>query len=839
MHDAEARQGATVAPALAAAKSTLDRYATEVARTLDGVRGGDSFLDLDPHERARLMLNLRGAEDATVAFMMDRLQQLLYGGETAEACDRIAALRPSADPRTLPVLAGALLDDARSEVRAEAARAIARIDDRRVPLLLAIASARASEIGERLALAEALGIWGDMRGTEIVRECLADPREALRISALEALYDPTLAELAMASARSGSLDERRAALRAVGRSGDERALVWLDGLVQDDDTPPALAAEIRAARGAVLARAEMRGEAPAELLERTRRGAPRVKALARELGAPPTKRHRFAAWLLMLRAVIARLFGLRETASSLCDRALAADPGWLRPALFQGNLWLASGDKSRAVAGFRRALHIAPAALATDGDVMTRITTTYLARTDELVRAARVEAARALVDELMFLDLLHRSRTCEARRPPPPPPHGHCVAARCRLGGEVVSEPRIRSISIEIETDHGGSTVVVRNPDTVNQRVFVAGPASAQDVTQALERVGLAQSGPSGPMSVRPAAPVATPPPPSVRASVTPPPVSVTPAPDAVGGRQQALPDRLHALCSAVLRVGSRSQTSSVEEAIDAVAELVERQELEAVARLLSRLDMALEDERAIEETTLLLAAIADAVDILRAGEPASLASELSRNPNSSGVPIGATELVDVGRIRERMHITTETRLLVELATGIVYRECGAPSQLSFGPSGRKLVVDSASREESIEPERLRVYQYEFRPAADDEDLERALSFARRSLELPRDLQARPLTLAAVPRAVFLAPSRTAVGKGGTITLHDDDGASLPIAPGSASGAGEALLELVSTSETLEALSGALVLQTDGIALAPWTAMVRERGKLRVVQLSL
>ena len=141
-----------------------------------------------------------------------------------------------------------------------------------------------------------------------------------------------------------------------------------------------------------------------------------------------------------------------------------------------------------------------------------------------------------------------------------------------------MSETRIRSISIEIETDHGGSTVVVRNPDTARQRVFVAGPASAQEVTQALDRVGLAHSGPSGPLSVRPAAPVATPPPPSLRTSVTPPPVSITPGPESIVGRQQALPDRLHALCSAVLRVGSRSHTSSVEEAIDSVAELVESQ---------------------------------------------------------------------------------------------------------------------------------------------------------------------------------------------------------------------------------------------------------------------
>lgn len=384
-----------------AAEATIERFAVEAMRTLDGVRGGDPFLDLDPHERARLMLHLRAAPDRVVAFVCDRLQQLLDGGNTMDACDRLAALRPAADRRTLPVLAAALLDDPRSEVRAEAARAVARIDDRRVPLLLSAASARASDVGERLALAEALGIWGDMRGSDIVRECLADPREGLRIFALEALYDPSLAELAMASARSESPDEQRAALRAVGRAGDERALPWLDELLDSK----AVARDARAAQSAILARIEMRGEVADELAERTRRAAPKVTALTRELGAPPTKRHRFAAWLLMLRAVLARLVGLRETASSLCERALAADPGWYRPALYQGRLWLSSGDRSRAVAAFRRALGIAPETLATNADVMTAITTTYLARTDELLRAERVEAARALVDELMFLDL--------------------------------------------------------------------------------------------------------------------------------------------------------------------------------------------------------------------------------------------------------------------------------------------------------------------------------------------------------------------------------------------------------------------------------------------------
>lgn len=392
-----------------------------------------------------------------------------------------------------------------------------------------------------------------------------------------------------------------------------------------------------------------------------------------------------------------------------------------------------------------------------------------------------------------------------------------------------MSEPRIRSVSIELESDHGGSTVVVRNPDSPTQRVFVAGPATGAEVNAALARLGL-----GAPASLRPAAPLATAPPPSVRLSATPPPVNVsTPPPEAVAGRLESLADRLHALNSAVLRVGSLTLTESVDEAIDAIAELVVAQELSAVARLLTRLDVALGDERAGDETALLLGAIAEVVDVLESGEPPAVFAELGQRA-SEDVPIGATELVDVGRHRERMHFTTETRLLVELATGILYREHGLPAQLSYGPSGRKLMVDLGSREESGAPERLRIFQYEFRPAASGEELERALGFAEKSLALPRDIRERPLLLAALPRAVFLAPATITVGKGGSITLTDEDGESLSVARGAP---GEALLELLSASEEPAALSGALVLGPEGIALSPWAAVLRD--PCRVAQLSL
>ncbi len=392
---------------LARVNQLLKAFETAVRQVVEGVRGGNPLAELDPHQRARLMLHARHLDDFSIGFIIDSISAAVTEGDTAQAVDSLAAVRPMADARLLMVLAGALLDDPRSEVRAEAARCIARVDDRRVVPLLVMANARASDLGERIALAEALGIWGDFRSSDAILEGLADPGRGTRIAALDALYDPALVERAVARANQEDFDERRAAIRALGRAGDERALGWLDRLEGDEaELPPALGVELSVAREAVLARAEMRGDAPHELLERARRGArKRTRALERSPGAPPTKRHRVLAWLLMLRALVLSALRLRESASALCDRALAADPRWYRPGLYQGRLWDRAGDLARAVAGYRRALAIAPAELSARAADMTRIATAYLNRAEALHDAGRIEVARAVLDELSVLDL--------------------------------------------------------------------------------------------------------------------------------------------------------------------------------------------------------------------------------------------------------------------------------------------------------------------------------------------------------------------------------------------------------------------------------------------------
>ncbi len=385
---------------LAEVAAELNVLSKAVARVVDGTDAGDAFSKLKTAERARVALHLRDADDSTSAFLLDRLGELLDQADGAEAVERIAALRPSADPRTLPMLASALLDDPRSDVRTEAIRALARIDDRRVVGLLTAADTRASDLAERLAIAEGLALWGDFRGSDCIREALGDARESTRLAALDSIWDPALAELAFAQMQQPEVELRRSALRAIGRAGDERALLWLDSL----DADPALSTEVEAARDSTLARLEMRGDAPEDLAKRTER--PKTpRALARAPGAAPTKRHRFGAFLLVIKSWILRALGMREASSVALDRAQDADPSWPTPGLLQGNLWLTAGNLSRAVAGYRRALSSFSDALARNAGAMTRIARTYLERTDELLAEGRTEAARALIDELMLSNL--------------------------------------------------------------------------------------------------------------------------------------------------------------------------------------------------------------------------------------------------------------------------------------------------------------------------------------------------------------------------------------------------------------------------------------------------
>lgn len=409
-------------------EALLARLEERIRSVVEGREVNDPLESSSPDKQAQLHLHLRTASAFTVGYMIDALLETLDRGDVRDATRRLVALRAAADPRLLPTLSGLLLDSPDSALRAEAARVLARIDDARVAPVLNLAYQTASAREERIALIEALGMQGEARDSQFLREALesylretaAEPSEATGapssrtraqshaglLAALDAVFDPELAEAALRLVTHPHAEVQRAAVRAIGRVGDDAALAWLDRL--HGEVPPGLRGELDAAEACILGRAELRGERPELLLDRKRRAA-RERALARKfsrgLDVPPTKRHRFVAWILLLRASLAALFGARETASELCERAYQADPGWYLPPWLQGRIWWRAGDLTRAIVGYRRALPVAPQSRILRRRWITPIVQCFVLRAEALLQEGHTMRAQRLLDELWPHDL--------------------------------------------------------------------------------------------------------------------------------------------------------------------------------------------------------------------------------------------------------------------------------------------------------------------------------------------------------------------------------------------------------------------------------------------------
>lgn len=438
-----------------------------------------------------------------------------------------------------------------------------------------------------------------------------------------------------------------------------------------------------------------------------------------------------------------------------------------------------------------------------------------------------------------------------------------------------MTEPRVLSITVELSDEQGGSTIVIRDPFGPARRVYTTGTAQLPEARQVIELLGLSAplTDSSHPPSVRPPSVR----PPSVRSpSSSPPPVSVIGAtplsfrvgplsqrpaapslvpPETVEVREETapldltpsalyrepLPATLEALVGSVLRAGRNAQTSTVDEAIAAAKNSLSERALPCIARLLGRLESALAPSAPVEETALVLAAIGCVARRLSSNpdDPTSLeldGSELEAEP------MPWCELVEVGRRRERAGVGWETRLLVDLRSGELLREAGVPARgaLSLGSPGRRLVVSFSSRLAGRDPARLRIYQYEYAPAAAPAELARAAGFAERSFALPDEVDDDPLLLVARPLPVLLAPERIESDRTTGVRLVDTEGRCLLLADDLEPGACEALLDFIeSGAGRIVALAGALVARTGGIAFVPWSALTGNDEACRLLQLAL
>jgi hypothetical protein len=256
-----------------------------------------------------------------------------------------------------------------------------------------------------------------------------------------------------------------------------------------------------------------------------------------------------------------------------------------------------------------------------------------------------------------------------------------------------------------------------------------------------------------------------------------------------------------------------------------------------AVRRVLARVECALDEQVEAEEAALALGALGELVDLLAGRPDDSLTRELAGSEEEQG-ELGMRRLVEVGRGHERSPVGWETRLLVDLDSGELLREAGVPERggLSLGLPGRRLVVNLGARLHGSAPGRLRVYQYEYQPAAPEADLSAALGHASPLVE--SEWFAAPLLLVLLPRPVLIAPARLESAEGVPVIVDADD-QRLSVSDETTPGACEVLLDLNEPPGSVRAVSGALIARAAGARLAPWSAIVERDGRLGVVQLAL
>jgi hypothetical protein len=255
------------------------------------------------------------------------------------------------------------------------------------------------------------------------------------------------------------------------------------------------------------------------------------------------------------------------------------------------------------------------------------------------------------------------------------------------------------------------------------------------------------------------------------------------------------------------------------------------------LSRLWARLHGAVAQERSTrrkrENVALTLAVLGELASRLRDANPeAPWVSELLDEQREQH-QLGHRTLLELGRVREHHLPGWESRSLVDLRTGELFREEGAPGSdsLTRGPPGRTVTCNFGKVLVGMSPPRIRVLQYEYRPAASSDDLARAVEHA--SFQLPH--YDDPNLLAAQRLPVFLRPERLEP-HGTSAAWAELEDTRIALVENGQAGLCKALWEAKQTGK-VRALLGALLIEPDGVALWPWSAIVSNQ-QYRLVPLA-
>ncbi|MBX3272847.1 MAG: hypothetical protein KF729_21470 [Sandaracinaceae bacterium] len=369
-----------------------------------GQRSSEPIADLPPDQRARLLVGLRDAPDVVVAHVASVLEGC-DGVTTKEARHAmLTSVRYSGDPRLVPSLVG-ILRSRHPDLVPDAARALARIDDPRVHPALTAAYERSPSDHERVVLAGALAVGGDVRGREYVQTLLTADDERLLVDAVEAMEALATGEdsekLVPLLARPDAVLLRRV-IAALGHAGDARASSALAQLRRERGMS-ALWAEVEAASARIRASMELRGEEPPELEETM------DLASAAQAGAAERRRDpmivRLQSWWDFVIGHIWLAMGGSLAAIRRFERSAGRRPGWAVPLAALALHYARSERPAQALATFRRALEADRAAVERNLYAIRVLARVFLHRAEEVEKTGRTDIARGLIEEVLSLDL--------------------------------------------------------------------------------------------------------------------------------------------------------------------------------------------------------------------------------------------------------------------------------------------------------------------------------------------------------------------------------------------------------------------------------------------------
>jgi len=382
-------------------KRLAQRTQFEIRAFWDGQSSVDAFRGLPGDQRALLLMRVSELPDLVV----HHITAIIEGSDGCVPLESriglITSLRFARDPRLVPALV-AVLEAERGALVAAAARVLGGMDDARAQPALAERFERSFVAEERIALAGALGMHGDLRGLGEVRSSLEEDQPKLPLQAFEAmesLGSPESTDLVTRFLDHADVSIAIQAARTCARIGDGRALDELTDRY-NATAVPALRAAIEDALSSIAARMELRGEEAATIdwsevgnKPVTRKG-PRDSLPAITLGW----RDYFMArlWLLVGRVTwaIARF----ESAATRRD-------DWAVPLIGIGMAFVRREQYALALPAFRRAIEVDRLRIERNPILVRAMAKAFLHRAEQVEREGRDDVARGLVGEVLTLDL--------------------------------------------------------------------------------------------------------------------------------------------------------------------------------------------------------------------------------------------------------------------------------------------------------------------------------------------------------------------------------------------------------------------------------------------------